>query len=164
MITAQTDALWRQLASVIGGDALLADTRFHSPAGRNSHRQEILDKIRTWAMAQPSVQACLLALEAASVPCAKVQQIDEVLNDPQIKARGMMIEQDHPVLGRIRMPNLPFHFSGFEAPVPAVAPNIGQHNHAIAKSLGYGDDEIEALTAAGVLYHDDSRPAEPDSA
>ena len=163
VITAQTDALWRQLASVVGGDTLVADARFHSPAGRNTHRREILDQVRSWVMAQPSVQACLHALEAASVPCAKVQQIDEVLDDPQIKARGMLIEQDHPLLGRIRMPNLPFHFSGFEAPVPTVAPNIGQHNHEIAKSLGYEDDEIEALTAAGVLYQDDAAPHSPDS-
>lgn len=162
VITAQTDALWRQLAAVIGGDALVADTRFHSPAGRNSHREEILGRIRSWAMAQSSVRACLEALEAASVPCAKVQRIDEVLADPQIVARGMLIEQDHPVLGRIKMPNLPFRFSGFEAPVPDVAPSIGQHNQAIAESLGYDDAAIEAMVAAGVLYHDDARPGQPD--
>ena len=164
VITAQTDALWRQLAGVIGGDALVADARLHDAAGRNSHREEILGRIRSWAMAQPSVQACLDALDAASVPCAKVQQIDEVLADPQVKARGMLIEQDHPVLGRIRMPNLPFRFSGFEAPVPTVAPDIGQHNQAIAESLGYSAGEIAALTAAGVLYQADRRAARPDNA
>ena len=155
VITAQTDAIWLRLATLIGGDALAADTRFHGPEGRNVHREEILATIRAWTMGQPSVQACLDALEAAGVPCAKVQGIDEVLADPQIRARGMVIEQDHPVLGRIRMPNLPFRFSGYDPPVPAVAPSIGEHNRSIAASLGYSGEEIEAMIADGVLYQED---------
>ena len=156
VITAQTDALWLRLARLIGGDSLAADTRFHGPEGRNTHREEILSAIRAWTMGQPSVRACLDALEAAGVPCAKVQGIDEVLEDPQIRARGMVIEQDHPVLGRIRMPDLPFRFSGFEPAVPSVAPWIGQHNRDVAATLGYADDEIESMVASGVLYEDDA--------
>ena len=155
VITAQTDAIWLRLAKLVGGDALAADTRFHGPEGRNAHREEILATIRAWTMGQPSVQACLDALDAAGVPGAKVQGIDDVLADPQIRARGMVIEQDHPVLGRIRMPNLPFRFSGFELPVPAVAPAIGEHNRSIAASLGYTDGEIASMIADGVLYQED---------
>jgi crotonobetainyl-CoA:carnitine CoA-transferase CaiB-like acyl-CoA transferase len=152
VITAQTDALWLSLARVIGGEAMAAEERFHGPAGRNTHREEILAAIRAWTLARPSVSDCLQTLEAAGVPCAKVQGIDDVLADPQIKARGMLIEQDHPVLGRITMPNLPFRFSGYQPPVPEVAPSIGQHNAAIATSLGYSAEEIQALTDDGVLY------------
>ena len=156
VITAQVDATWLRLARLIGGDALAADARFHGPEGRNTHREEILAKIRAWTTAQESVRACLDALDAAGVPCAKVQRIDEVLADPQIRARGMVIEQDHPALGRIRMPNLPFRFSGYEPPVPPVAPLIGQHNRDVASSLGYSGEEIEALTADGVLYEEEA--------
>ena len=155
VITAQTDAIWLRLAKLVGGDALAADTRFHGPEGRNAHREEILATIQAWTMGQPSVQACLDALDAAGVPSAKVQGIDDVLADPQIRARGMVIEQDHPVLGRIRMPNLPFRFSGYEPPVPAVAPAIGEHNRSIAASLGYSGEEIAAMIADGVLYQED---------
>ena len=156
VITAQVDATWLRLARLIGGDALAADARFHGPEGRNTHREEILATIRAWTTAQPSVRACLDALDTAGVPCAKVQRIDEVLADPQIRARGMTIEQDHPSLGRIRMPNLPFRFSGYEPPVPPVAPLIGQHNRDVAASLGYSGEEIEALTATGVLYEEEA--------
>ena len=154
VITAQTDALWLRLAKLIGGDALASDTRFHGPEGRNAHREKILATIRAWTMARSSVRACLDALESAGVPCAKVQRIDEVLDDPQIRARGMLIEQDHPALGRIRMPNLPFRFSGYEPPVPVVAPSIGQHNQDIAASLGYSGEEIASMIADGVLYQE----------
>ena len=68
----------------------------------------------------------------------------------------MTIEQDHPVLGRIRMPNLPFRFSGYEPPVPSVAPMIGQHNRDIAASLGYSDEEIASMIAGGILYEEEA--------
>ena len=155
VITAQTDAIWLRLAKLVGGDALAADTRFHGQEGRNAHREKIRAMIQAWAMGQPSVQACLDALDTAGVPSAKVQGIDDVLADPQIRARGMVIEQDHPALGRIRMPNLPFRFSGYEPPVPAVAPAIGEHNRSIAASLGYSGEEIASMIADGVLYQED---------
>ncbi len=152
VIAAQVDDAWKRLAGLIGGDALAADARFHTPAGRNAHREEILPIVRAWAKAQPSVAACLAALDAVEVPCAKVQRIDEVLADPQIQARGMIVEQDHPVLGRIRMPNLPFRFSDCDTSPRSTAPLLGQHNRAIAAKLGYAPADIDAMVADGVLY------------
>jgi crotonobetainyl-CoA:carnitine CoA-transferase CaiB-like acyl-CoA transferase len=152
VIAAQVDDAWKRLARLIGGDAYAADTRFHSAAGRNAHREEILAKVRTWTAAQPSVKACCASLDAASVPCSPVQRIDEVIADPQVAARGMMVEQDHPVLGKIRLPNLPFRFSDCDTSPSGVAPLLGQHNRDVASRLGYSSAEIEALTADGVLY------------
>jgi crotonobetainyl-CoA:carnitine CoA-transferase CaiB-like acyl-CoA transferase len=60
---------------------------------------------------QPSVQACGAQLDAAAVPAAPVQTIDQVLSDPQTLARGMLVEQNHPTAGKIKLPNLPFNFS-----------------------------------------------------
>jgi len=156
VIAAQVDDAWKRLARVVGGDALAADTRFHDQEGRNAHRDVILPIVRAWAMAQPSVAACLAALEAASVPCAKVQRIDEVVADPQILARGMIVEQDHPVLGRIRLPNLPFRLSGCDTTPRSPAPLLGQHNREIAGALGFRADEVDAMIADGVLYAEEA--------
>jgi crotonobetainyl-CoA:carnitine CoA-transferase CaiB-like acyl-CoA transferase len=156
VIAAQVDDAWKRLAKLIGGDALAADTRFHDPAGRNAHRNEALALVRTWTMAQPSVKACIVALDAAEVPAAPVQNIDGVLADPQIQARGMVIEQDHPVLGRIRMPNLPFRFSDCDITPRSVAPLMGQHNRDIAAGLGYSPDDIDTMIKDGVLYAEEA--------
>ncbi len=86
------------------------------------------------------------------MPCAKVQNIDEVLADPQIQARGMVVEQQHPVLGAIRLGNLPFHFSECDTTITTPAPLLGQHNRDVAASLGYSPAQIEAMVAEGVLY------------
>jgi crotonobetainyl-CoA:carnitine CoA-transferase CaiB-like acyl-CoA transferase len=156
VIAAQVDDAWKRLARLIGGETLAADTRFHDPAGRNAHREEILARIRQWTTAQSSVKACIAALDAAAVPAAPVQRIDEVLADPQVKARGMMIEQDHPVLGRVRLPNLPFKFSDCDSSPRSPAPLMGQHNRDIALKLGYSQAEVDAMVRDGVLYAEEA--------
>ncbi|HEX2704161.1 MAG TPA: CoA transferase, partial [Candidatus Lustribacter sp.] len=99
VIAAQQDDTWTALARLIGGDDLAADRRMHGLEGRNSQLPQIRQWVDAWAAGRTVVE-CLDALTAAGVPCAKIQTIDEVVNDPQTIARGMIIEQDHPVLGR----------------------------------------------------------------
>jgi crotonobetainyl-CoA:carnitine CoA-transferase CaiB-like acyl-CoA transferase len=151
VIAAQVDDAWKRFARLAGGEAFAQDTRFHSSAGRNEHRFEILPVARAWAAGR-TVAECLAALDAIDVPCAKVQRIDEVLADPQIIARGMVIEQEHPKLGTIRMPDLPFRFSGCDTSPKSIAPSLGQHNREIAAAAGYSPAEIAALERDGVLY------------
>lgn len=152
VIAAQADDAWKRFAWLIGGETYAADTRFHESAGRNAHREESLAKVRAWTMAQPSVKACCAALDAVQVPCAAVQSIDEVVADPQLAARGMIVEQDHPLLGKIRLPDLPFRFSDCDTSPRSVAPLLGQHNRDIAARLGYSSAQIDALVTDGVLY------------
>jgi crotonobetainyl-CoA:carnitine CoA-transferase CaiB-like acyl-CoA transferase len=75
-----------------------------------------------------------------------------VLADPQTLARGMVIEQDHPVLGRIKLPNLPFRFSDCDTAPRGPAPLLGQHNREVAAELGFSKTDIDALVRDGVLY------------
>ena len=152
VIAAQADDAWRRFAQLIGGNAYAADTRFHTSAGRNAHRVEILATVRQWTMAQPGVAACCAALDAAGVPAAPVARIDEVLTDPQTLARGMVIEQDHPTLGKIKLLNLPFRFSDADTSPRRPAPLLGQHNREIAAELGFSASDIDAMARDGVLY------------
>jgi crotonobetainyl-CoA:carnitine CoA-transferase CaiB-like acyl-CoA transferase len=151
VIAAQVDDAWKRLALLIGGETLAGDTRFHSAAGRNESRLEILAVVRAW-VEKRAVADCLATLDRIDVPSAKVQRIDEVLADPQIQARGMVVEQQHPVLGTIHLANLPFHFSDCDTTVTSAAPLLGQHNRAIAAKLGYSAAEIDAMVKDGVLY------------
>jgi len=151
VIAAQVDDAWKRFALLAGGEAFAADTRLHTSAGRNAHRLEVLAVARAWVGAR-TVAQCLAALDAIDVPSAKVQNIAEVLADPQIIARGMVLEQDHPVLGKIRLPNLPFRFSDSDTSPTSVAPEMGQHNREIAQGLGLSEADIDALVHDGVLY------------
>ncbi|MGF6732968.1 crotonobetainyl-CoA:carnitine CoA-transferase CaiB-like acyl-CoA transferase [Paraburkholderia youngii] len=155
VIAAQVDDAWKRFASLVeqhGGPAGFGtDARFHSLNGRNSHRDEILAVVKPWVAARP-VAGALALLDGVDVPCAKVQRIDEVVNDPQIVARGMVIEQDHPRFGKLRLPNLPFRFSDCDTSIREVGPDLGQHNAQVAQSLGFSAAEIDAMQTQGVLF------------
>jgi crotonobetainyl-CoA:carnitine CoA-transferase CaiB-like acyl-CoA transferase len=155
VIAAQVDDAWKRLAHLIGGDVLAGDTRFHSSAGRNSNRLEILGIVRAWT-SKYSVTECLSMLDKIDVPCAKVQNIEEVLADPQIQARGMIVEQEHPVLGKVQLANLPFHFSDCDTTIRTAAPLLGQHNREVAGKLGYSHEQIDAMVKDGVLYAEEA--------
>ncbi|HUD32548.1 MAG TPA: CaiB/BaiF CoA-transferase family protein [Variovorax sp.] len=155
VVAAQVDDAWKRFAALVeahgGPVGFGADARYHTSAGRNANRLEILPVVREWVAARP-VAEVLRLLDAIDVPCAKVQRIDEVLADPQIQARGMVLEQAHPALGTIRLPNLPFRFSGCDTRETRVAPDLGQHNAEIAAGLGFDEAEIAAMQADGVLF------------
>jgi crotonobetainyl-CoA:carnitine CoA-transferase CaiB-like acyl-CoA transferase len=152
VIAAQMTDTWKALAQLIGGDAYAADTALHTSSGRNAQRDSILAKVRAWTMAQASVQHCCAQLDAAGVPAAPVQSIDQVLADPQTLARNMVIEQTHPTAGKIKLPNLPFRFSDCDTSPTGPAPLLGQHNAEIAAGLGYSAADIAQLQREGVLY------------
>lgn len=163
VIAAQVNDAWKWLAQPIGGDALAADPRFLDSTSRNAHRKDAAAFVEAWTMAQPSRAACIAGLDAAAVPCALVQRIDEVLADPQTKAKGMVVEQVHSVLGRqAAQPALPL--LRFATPRRAApAPPMGQHNRAILADLGYGPKEVDALVRDGVLYAEPAVASLPQS-
>lgn len=153
VIAAQVDDAWARLAALIGGPAL--DPKFTTPEGRAAHYPEATALVTAWTSAR-AARDCLAALDGASIPSAPVQTIDQVLADPQVEARQMMLEQDHPVLGKVRLPNLPFRFSDCDTTPRRVAPLLGQHNAEIARELGIAESEIAAMKRDGILV---SEPA-----
>ena len=64
----------------------------------------------------------------------------------------MILDLEHPQLGPIRLPNLPFRFSDCDTTIRDVAPDLGQHNTQVAQALGFNDAEIRAMQADGVLF------------
>lgn len=156
VIAAQVDDAWKRLAQLVGGEKLAADPRFHGSANRKKNSEAALSYVQNWVSAQPSANACLQVLEGAGVPAALVQTIDQVIADPQIKARNMIIEQEHPVIGKIKLPNLPYRFSDCDTTPRRLAPTLGQHNREIAVELGYSGSDIDAMVKDGVLYAETS--------
>jgi crotonobetainyl-CoA:carnitine CoA-transferase CaiB-like acyl-CoA transferase len=155
VIAAQVDDSWKRFATLVeqhGGPVGFGnDERFHSLNGRNANREAILAVVQPWVAGRP-VAEVLALLDSVDVPSAKVQRIDEVVADPQIVARGMVIEQEHPRFGKLRLPNLPFRFSDCDTSIREVGPDLGQHNEEVAQSLGFSAAEIDAMQTDGVLF------------
>jgi crotonobetainyl-CoA:carnitine CoA-transferase CaiB-like acyl-CoA transferase len=93
----------------------------------------------------------LEALEAAGVPATPVNTVDQVMEDPQTTARGMVDRVTHPVLGEIPVVSTPVKFSAMRAGVRAPAPVRSQHTDAVLADLGYTPAEVAALRERKVI-------------
>jgi crotonobetainyl-CoA:carnitine CoA-transferase CaiB-like acyl-CoA transferase len=85
-----------------------------------------------------------------------LHNIDSDIADTQVAARNMIIEQEHPVLGKVKLANVPFRMSGMDLTPRSVAPLLGQHNREIAAELGFSAAEIDAMVTDGVLHSEDA--------
>jgi formyl-CoA transferase len=155
VIAAQVDDSWKRFAALVaahGGPAAFADDAEDlEPVRVAAVGVMEAGVVKPWVAAR-RVGEVLALLDSVDVPAAKVQRIDEVLADPQIQARGMVVEQQHPRFGTLRLPNLPFRFSDCDTTVRRVAPDLGQHNAQVAGKLGFTAADIASMQADGVLY------------
>jgi ABC-type lipoprotein release transport system permease subunit len=87
------------------------------------------------------------------------QSVDQVIADPQIKDRGLLVEHEHPVLGKTRLPGVPIRFAEGALALER-APSLGEHNREIARDLGYADPDIAGLERDGVLHSAPARATE----
>lgn len=155
VIAAHADLAWARLAKAMGRPELAEDERYATMLGRIQHQQTLVPLVSDWVKGFGSIRDVLACLGAHQVPCAPVHRVEEVVRDPQVLAREMLVELDHPIAGRVRLPNLPFRFSDAETHPRAPAPLLGQHNREIlATLLGYSEDSIGSLEEEGVLYHE----------
>jgi CoA:oxalate CoA-transferase len=112
---------------------------------------ESKDELEDW-VAQRTVEEVVDALSATSVPVAPVYQVNELMEDPQVKHRKMIASFEHPKAGTVRSPNFPVKFSKSSAEIRIPAPTLGQHNEEIlSELLGYSEESIDALRKDGVV-------------
>jgi crotonobetainyl-CoA:carnitine CoA-transferase CaiB-like acyl-CoA transferase len=91
-------------------------------------------------------------LEKEGIACAPVQSLDEVMEDPQFKAREMLVDVGHPVLGKIKMMGIVPKLSKTPGSVRSAGPSLGQHNTEIySKLMGYTANDLNALRQEGVI-------------
>jgi crotonobetainyl-CoA:carnitine CoA-transferase CaiB-like acyl-CoA transferase len=143
-------ANWERVAAVLGLPELLADPRFKTNADRMAHKQALADLISARTRTRPSAE-WLAALEAAGVPAGPINRISDMLADPQVRARQMVVELDHPRAGSVPALGLPIKFSDTPGSVRSAAPLLGQHTREVLRSLGYSDAQVDALVHEGAV-------------
>jgi crotonobetainyl-CoA:carnitine CoA-transferase CaiB-like acyl-CoA transferase len=149
-IAAANDRFWSRLAPALGLAELAADPRFTKNVDRVKHRVE-LEAILERTIATLEREPLLKALEEAGVPATPVNTVDQVMDDPQTAARGMVDRVAHPVLGEIPVVSTPVKFSAMPAGVRTAAPVHGQHTDEVLGALGYTAEQIAALRANKVV-------------
>jgi CoA:oxalate CoA-transferase len=136
VITAATDALFARIVKVLGRPELAADPRFRGNPERVAHWQELEREMES-ALGVRTSKEWLALLEAEGVPCAPLNDVAQVMADPQVKARNMIVTACDPDLGPIRMQGNPIKLSAYDDPsTRSPAPDLDADRAAILKELG----------------------------
>jgi len=152
VIATASNKLFRRLCQALGRPELASDERYRSHRGRARLRGEINQMVAEWVQGRTTAEVlAALGPQGADVPCAAVQRPDELLEDPQLLARGMLERHPHPTLGEVVFHGNPLRFSDAEPRERALAPALGEHNREIYAELGIGEAELARLAAAGVI-------------
>jgi CoA:oxalate CoA-transferase len=147
-----SNKLFRRLCAAIGKPELSSDERFRNHRGRAARRRELNAIVGEWVRERTCAEVlAVLGPGGADVPCARVTRPDELVDDPQLNARGMIERRPHPRLGEIVLHGNALRFSDAEPRQRALAPRLGEHNEEIYGELGLDPATLDRLVASGVI-------------
>jgi crotonobetainyl-CoA:carnitine CoA-transferase CaiB-like acyl-CoA transferase len=141
---------WERIVKVIGRPELAEDARFRTNGDRMKNLAALTPLIAERLRSRSSA-AWIADFEAAGVPVGPVNKIGEMLADPQVAAREMVLEVDHVRAGRVKTLGTPIKFSRTPGEVTRAAPLLGQHTREVLESLGYASAEIDRLQQEGAV-------------
>jgi crotonobetainyl-CoA:carnitine CoA-transferase CaiB-like acyl-CoA transferase len=144
------DGLWEKCCLAMGWRDLLEDSRFKKNDDRVANRIALVDIISERFSKLESGKIFEL-LDAAGVPCGPIHTIDQVLNHPQVRAREMILEVEHPIVKNLKMPGFPVKLSDTPASVRRYPPLLGEHTDEVLDELGLSAGQIEALRKKQVI-------------
>ncbi len=147
-IGAANQANWLRLVEVVELPELAQDPRFIDNAARMQNLPALIE-ILSEKLRRRNAADWLARLEAVGVPASPVLSIGDMLADPQVVARDMVVEVEHSRIGRTRALGSPVKFSATPTRIERGAPLLGEHTREILAEYGYDDSEIETLADAG---------------
>jgi len=149
-IAGANDRFWQRLAPALGLGHMVEDARFAKNIERVKHRRELESALEA-AIGKQDREPLLKILEDAGVPATPVNNVEQVMQDPQTAARQMVERVLHPKLGDIPVVGTPVKFSRMKAGVRRPAPLLGEHTDEILAEHGYTPEQIRALRAKKVI-------------
>jgi crotonobetainyl-CoA:carnitine CoA-transferase CaiB-like acyl-CoA transferase len=150
MVAVGSDGLWRRFTAATGLDELTDDPRYATNPDRVRHRDTLTPRI-TSVLAARGCAEWTDRLNAAGVPAGPVNTVPAALGQPQVAAREMVAEIDHPVAGKLKTLGSPVKLSAQPASIRRPPPVLGQHTDEILAEAGYTAAEVTGLREQGVV-------------
>jgi formyl-CoA transferase/CoA:oxalate CoA-transferase len=151
IVAVGSERLWERFCQALEiAESIGQDPRFATNPDRLRHRAELIPLLDQ-VFATRDAGFWLERLRAADIPCGPINEVDEILNDPQIQARGMIVELVHPAAGPVRSLGNPVHLSDTPASYRRPPPMLGQHTAEVLGELGCSSEEVERLRAEEVV-------------
>ena len=147
---AANERLFRRLCEVLHRADWTAMPEFADNASRVRHREALASRIEAITSLQPRSH-WLTLFEAHDIPCGPINDYAQVFADPQVQAREMVVETEHPTLGTLRTLGSPIKLSATPPDVRRRAPRLGEHTEDVLSAAGLSDEEIAALRQSGAI-------------
>ena len=146
-----SDKLWRTFCPLLGRAELAEDPRFVTNAARNRNRAALVDILQA-ALLTRSYEEWEAILMPAGIPVGAINTLDQVVAHPQVQARGVFVDNTHPVAGTVKMVGPPVRMSETPGAVRTPAPLLGEHTAEVLRDrLGMTGEEIARLHEARVI-------------
>ena len=150
MIGAANQANWERLCRAMGRTDLLEDPRFTDNVARRQHGTELVATLEA-TFSEHDTEHWLRLLDDAGVPNGPINDLRAVYDDPQVAARGMMEEMEHPVAGVTKHIGIPLKLSATPGSIRKPSPTLGQHTGDVLAEYGFSVDEVADLRGAGAV-------------
>ena len=143
---------WELFCATIGRTDLIDDPRFDTPGLRTRHHAE-LEPMLNEALRRRTTEEWLRDFDAIGLPCGPLNDIPHAADQPQVTARDMLVEVEHPAGFSLKVPNSPLRLSRTPGGIQGPPPALGEHTDEVLTSLlALSDREIAELRAAGVAF------------
>jgi crotonobetainyl-CoA:carnitine CoA-transferase CaiB-like acyl-CoA transferase len=149
MPTVASEKSFQATCRAAGHPEWITDPRFARYPDRRSNWAEFIDALETWSTTLTTAD-CQAAFDATGVPSSPYRSVKEVLEDPQLAHRGALAEVSDKG-GTFKVVNPPFRLSGSPIQVARFSASLGQHTREILEMAGYAPEEIEKMSAAGIV-------------
>lgn len=149
-IAAGNQAMWERLAKAVGLEDLIKDERFLTVADRVLNRTELTRSLEE-KLTEKTSKEWEEVLDQAGVANGPILHIDEVFRDPQVLHQEMLLEQDHPTIGKIKTIGFPTKLRRTPAKLRLSPPLMGEHTEEVLTGLGYSGEEINQLRDEKVI-------------
>ena len=147
---ANNDRLFRRLCGVLGHPEWAELPEFSDNENRVRSRARLASRIESITTERPRSH-WLELLDANEIPCGPINDYSQVFADPQVIARDMVLETEHPVLGRLRTLGSPIKLSETPADAHRRAPLLGEHTDEVLEEFGFSEQEIASLHRSGAV-------------
>ncbi len=145
------DTQFSRLCEALGDGSLSSDERYATNKARVENRATLIPALNKLTIRRTTAD-WIARLEAVGVPCGPINTLAEVFADPQVQARGLKVDMDHPAIGTVPQVASPFRMSETPVAYDRAPPLLGEHtDEVLASVLGIGPEEIAALRERGVV-------------